>query len=365
MKHSKHAKLNKPNGGLFHEVEMSLFGAPCDVINGLVRQLIEVLEPLQIAFADAEHKVVEKPVIVSSFTDKSIYNEVTFGGKFYIKRKPFLNNDAVVTNGNHFNAVNQILILNSKKEESLSRKLDRLTNVVLVIKDDVTEPYDFLNGYIPEGTPVLSIQDLKGISQFIRNYIRDKISKVKGLVLMGGKSSRMGSDKAQLDYHGQAEYQRLYNLLTDLGIETSVSVASHRDDIILPQVVDTFLGLGPYGGILSAFKSDPTSAILSVPCDVPLVDEGLVKILLDHRDASKVATCFYNPETDFPEPLITIWEPKAYPLLLEFLSLGYSCPRKVLINSDIEMINLDDMSYKLKNANTPEEREMINQMLSE
>jgi molybdopterin-guanine dinucleotide biosynthesis protein A len=365
MKHSKHAKLNKPNGGLFHEVEMSLFGAPCDVINGLAKELIKELEPLQIAFADAEHKVVEKPVIVSSFTDKSIYNEVSFGGKFYIKRKPFLNNDAVITNGNHFNAVNQILILNSKKKESLSKKLDRLTNVVLVIKDDVTTPYDFLEGYIPEETPVLSIQDVKGISQFVRDYIRDKISQVKGLILMGGKSSRMGSDKAQLDYHGQAEYQRLYEMFTKLDIETSVSVADSRDGINLPQVVDSFLGLGPYGGILSAFKADPKCAILSVPCDVPLVDEGLVRILLDRRDPSKVATCFYNPETDFPEPLITLWEPKAYPLLLEFLSLGYSCPRKVLINSDIEMIDLGEASYKLKNANTPEERKMINQILSE
>ena len=57
-----------------------------------------------------------------------------------------------------------------------------------------------------------------------------------------------------------------------------------------------------------------------------------------NRDPGKLATCFYNPDTDFPEPLITIWEPRAYPVMLQFLAQGYSCPRKVLINSDVKLI---------------------------
>ena len=79
--------------------------------------------------------------------------------------------------------------------------------------------------------------------------------------------------------------------------------------------------------------------------------------LVNHRNPTKLATCFYNPETEFPEPLITIWEPKAYPVLLEFLSQGYSCPRKVLINTDIEMIQMKDPT-KMTNANTDEERKI-------
>jgi len=71
-----------------------------------------------------------------------------------------------------------------------------------------------------------------------------------------------------------------------------------------------------------------------------------------------MATCFHNPETDFPEPLITIWEPRAYPRLLEFLSLGYSCPRKALINSDVQEIDIPDLQL-LSNVNTPEELEKL------
>jgi len=79
--------------------------------------------------------------------------------------------------------------------------------------------------------------------------------------------------------------------------------------------------------------------------------------LIAQRDPSKIATAFYNSDTDFPEPLITIWEPKSYPILLHFLSLGYSCPRKVLINSDVKVVRLMDESV-LVNVNTEEERKV-------
>ena len=55
-----------------------------------------------------------------------------------------------------------------------------------------------------------------------------------------------------------------------------------------------------------------------------------------------MATAIYNPETGFPEPLITIWEPRSYQVILNFLAQGYSCPRKVLINSDINLLKLEE-----------------------
>ena len=54
----------------------------------------------------------------------------------------------------------------------------------------------------------------------------------------------------------------------------------------------------------------------------------------------------------FVEPLITIYEPKAYPVLLQYLAQGYSCPRKMLINSDVEIVEVD--ASLIRNINTPE-----------
>ena len=63
----------------------------------------------------------------------------------------------------------------------------------------------------------------------------------------------------------------------------------------------------------------------------------------------------------FVEPLITIYEPKAYPILLQYLAQGYSCPRKMLINSDVEIVEVDDDF--IRNINTPEEFEVAKKEL--
>ncbi|MCK5372521.1 MAG: NTP transferase domain-containing protein, partial [Cyclobacteriaceae bacterium] len=125
---------------------------------------------------------------------------------------------------------------------------------------------------------------------------------------------------------------------------------------------DSISGLGPFGAIISAFREYPNHAWIVVACDLPLVNYNTILELVKGRNPSKIATTYYNPETKFPEPLITIWEPKSYPELLLFLSLGYSCPRKVLINSNTEILNASDATALL-NANSPDEYEKVTKLL--
>ena len=122
------------------------------------------------------------------------------------------------------------------------------------------------------------------------------------------------------------------------------------------EIPDTFLNLGPFGGICSAFQKDPNSAWLVLATDVPFVDDEVIQLLLEKRNSSKVATAIKGKSKEFVEPLITIYEPKAYPILLQYLAQGYSCPRKMLINSDVEIIEIDD--NLIRNINTPEEFEL-------
>ena len=87
--------------------------------------------------------------------------------------------------------------------------------------------------------------------------------------------------------------------------------------------------------------------------DLPFVNDKLIKWLLQKRNPSKVATAIKGKNKEFMEPLITIYEPKAYPILLQYLSQGYSCPRKMLINNDVEIVEVDD--DLIRNINTPED----------
>src|SRR5690606_32710535 len=98
----------------------------------------------------------------------------------------------------------------------------------------------------------------------------------------------------------------------------------------------------------------PDNAWLVLACDIPLLDKKIISGLISFRNSTCIATAFKSPFDGFPEPLAAIWEPKSYPLILQFLAQGYDCPRKVLINSDTHIIETENPE-KLANINTPEE----------
>jgi molybdopterin-guanine dinucleotide biosynthesis protein A len=89
-------------------------------------------------------------------------------------------------------------------------------------------------------------------------------------------------------------------------------------------------------------------------CDLPLLDSDTVRHLVSHRNSYSLATSYENPHDNLPEPLICIWEPKSYPVLLSFLADGYSCPRKVLRNTDVTLITAIEANA-LTNVNTEED----------
>jgi molybdopterin-guanine dinucleotide biosynthesis protein A len=167
----------------------------------------------------------------------------------------------------------------------------------------------------------------------------------------------MGRDKAMMVYHGMPHRDYLLQLLSSQNIPAYVSCRADQIDAIsvdFPVIADRFEGLGPYGAILSAMMFAPDHAWLVLATDLPFVTEGALEQLLSHRNPSKIATAFHNPATGFPEPLITLWEPKAYPVLLSYLAQGNVCPRKALINSDVMIIEARDPNW-LMNVNTPED----------
>jgi molybdopterin-guanine dinucleotide biosynthesis protein A len=108
-------------------------------------------------------------------------------------------------------------------------------------------------------------------------------------------------------------------------------------------------------GIVSAFNHNPNVAWLVVACDMPFVDEKAIEFLLKHRNLEKFATAFRNPAEHFPEPLLTIYEPRIFPKLQEAIHQGKKSPMKVLQNSDIELLQEYDNQW-IVNINTIEER---------
>lgn len=368
--HKKHADIPRTDIGNFGRTELGLIGAPCSVIRSFVEKIADGLPPnLSITYVDADHQAAAKNSI-TNVTDRIAFHSIAYDHRLneFDLRILLSGSDLLLINGNHFKARKQIVFCTEKKKESLQRKLDRLTEVVLIVLDrDINEPHAFLAEHLSDrqAVPILKIDQLEEIVNWTSAFYKNQIPSIKGLVLAGGKSQRMGTDKAFLNYSGEPQVYEACNYIQQLGIEPKIScrpdqVGLFNDRYVLVQ--DTFKGLGPFGAILTAFQSDPDSAWLVIACDQPLLTKDHLQPLIASRNPGKVATCYHNPETNFPEPLITLWEPRAYPRLLSFLSMGYSCPRKVLINSDIEEIRIADTAF-MKNANTPKEKEQLERYL--
>lgn len=362
-KHTKHTALIKPLGGEYHRNEWAIIGAPCDIIHKLAAEINEQIgAAFKIGYLDAAHNAPEKEhAYHSSYTDNIDYQSFNTNVKPEQKqsRKFFNDLDVLLVNGNHFLGDKQIVIINEKKKESLSKKLDRLTDIRMILlersSDDI---HKFLMPLIEkkDGLEIFRLDHVSKIANAIVKNLVEETPPLNGLILAGGKSQRMGKDKGALEYFGKPHREYLADVLNKSVNQTFISCRKNQDELIetrYKKLYDTFEGLGPYGAILSAFREQPNRAWFTVACDLPHLDKKTIKQLVASRNPSKLATCFHNPETKFPEPLITIWEPRAYPVLLEFLSQGYSCPRKVLINTDIEEIQMDDPIHML-NANDPE-----------
>jgi molybdopterin-guanine dinucleotide biosynthesis protein A len=179
-----------------------------------------------------------------------------------------------------------------------------------------------------------------------------------GLVLAGGRSTRMGRDKAALEYHGRAQLERAHDLLEKLVARAFVSVrpdqASDPLRARFAQIVDAGDLEGPAAGIRAAQKAHPDCAWLVLACDLPWLDIATLQHLIARRDPARLATAFRSSHDGLPEPLCAIYEPAAALALQEFLATGRNCPRKLLINSDTLLLDQPD-TKALDNVNTPQE----------
>ncbi len=113
---------------------------------------------------------------------------------------------------------------------------------------------------------------------------------VTAFILAGGKSTRMGRDKAFLDYHGQTLLARALALARPVAAD--VRIVGSRDKFAAFAVVveDIFPGCGPLGGIHAALKSASTELSLILAVDTPFLTPAFLRYLINQaRGAPEAA----------------------------------------------------------------------------
>jgi molybdopterin-guanine dinucleotide biosynthesis protein A len=234
-----------------------------------------------------------------------------------------------------------------------------VTNVAaLVVPDDP-------GSYPSFGIPLFQRDSIGVIAGFIETLLLDRSSKespLHGLVLAGGRSSRMGSDKALITYHGSNQLVHTSELLQQQCHEVFIScredqAATYRE-FGFPLIIDSYLGIGPLGGLLSAQCSIPSAAWVIAACDLPFLDEAIIQQLCTQRDTLRFATAFRHSESGRIEPLCACYEPKSRTrLMLQHLE-GKNSLSAFLNESRIKELALQE-SKALQNINDSEGRQSV------
>ncbi|MFI5134908.1 MAG: NTP transferase domain-containing protein [Chitinophagales bacterium] len=382
QEHKKHTELTKPLQGNFGRNEWAILGTPCASIKKLAEEIIrELSKSYKCAYADAAHpKENENDSLpgrlsvgaFAEYSDKINHHELALNQSLnpFQFRKLFSDADFVLVNGNHQEAKSQVIVIDKVKEVSLRKKVKRLTDVQLfLLAEGENEIFDFVKEAVPnwKNIPVYRVDEKEKIISFFREKMKAATPKLNGLVLAGGKSLRLGTDKGKINWHGKEQRYYIADLLRKFCDQVFISCREEQQSEIdsnYKTLIDTFIGLGPYGAILSGFREQPNASWLVVACDLPLLNEDTIRFLIDHRNLSSTGTTFESPWDGLPEPLITIWEPKSYSTLLSFLWQGYSCPRKALINSYATILK-PPFPESLMNVNTREEFERAKELLGQ
>lgn len=186
-----------------------------------------------------------------------------------------------------------------------------------------------------------------------------------GLILTGGRSSRMGQDKSLLNYHGKPQREYLFDLLSPICEQVFMSCNANQIaglQALFPYIEDTFEAIGPLGGIATAFEKRPHQTWLVVACDMPFLTEKTIHFLVENQDDSMLATAFRNPENGFPEPLVAIYEPSFYAIILEAISQGKYSPSKLLSTHEVCFLDILEAN-EFHNINSLEDYQQAKKLI--
>jgi molybdenum cofactor guanylyltransferase len=228
-----------------------------------------------------------------------------------------------------------------------------ITNVAALVVPDEPE------SYTAYGIPILHRDSIIDVAAFIETFLLAyslKENPLYGLILAGGRSSRMGSDKALIEYHSKNQLVHTAALLRSQCQEVFVSCREEQAETYshfgIPVITDSYLGIGPIGGLLSAQQAWPDAAWVVAACDLPFLDEAIVRQLCSARNPLRFATAFRHPQSGCLEPLCACYEPKSRSRLILRHIEGDNSLSAFLDESRIEELIPQDAGA-LQNINDP------------
>lgn len=183
----------------------------------------------------------------------------------------------------------------------------------------------------------------------------DIITHRTGIILAGGKSTRMGTDKGILKYKNKAFIQYSIEALQNIVDEIIIVSNDVKHDIFnLKRFPDLIKNSGPLAGIYTGLYYSKTENNIIITCDVPQINQSILELLIDTKNESFDVIQLRSEQKNMP--LIAHYKKRNNSHFLKALGNGERRMNSVLKNLNVKTITVSKTDEKyLKNINTPKE----------
>jgi molybdopterin-guanine dinucleotide biosynthesis protein A len=182
---------------------------------------------------------------------------------------------------------------------------------------------------------------------------------ITGVILAGGKSSRMGTDKGFLKLNGKLFIEHIIAALTPF-VSEIIIVSNHPeyDNFKLKRVPDFVENAGPLAGVYSGLLASKTENNLVLSCDIPLINsEILAELVRQIDDVSEIIQIESNGKT---MPLISVYNKSCETVFSSLLNQGERRLRFAVNQCKVKNILLNkEQEKRVSNINTPEQLKEI------
>ena len=174
------------------------------------------------------------------------------------------------------------------------------------------------------------------------------VQPMSGIILAGGCSHRMGTDKAELMLGNKSLLEWQVQKLRALGIR-DILISGAHSFLDTKTILDELPGRGPLGGIYSCLRAAKNERCLVLSVDTPLVPPSALYHLCRTHKGDVTVLC----HGDFQEPLVGVYECKTVRVAYDILTAGSASVRSMEKRVNLSTFDYSGPKEFLMNCNTP------------
>jgi molybdenum cofactor guanylyltransferase len=171
-------------------------------------------------------------------------------------------------------------------------------------------------------------------------------SNTYGIVLCGGQSSRMGTDKSLISYYNKPHRYHVYEMLQPFCEKVFISCNEKQSGSIdkgydLITDLASYTGIGPIAALLTSFTGFPGKNILLVGCDYPFLTAASLQSF-SNCCKGEAPVSFYNVEQEIYEPTLAWYPAGCFAVLKEMhKAKQYSLQHFLKTNNAVKFYPVD------------------------